>query len=558
MKLRHLLRQARLAAAVCAAVFVAQSWAYGAPQAVAGKPQAASDFKFRIAGTIVNALTGEPLARARVALSISGTAQQQIARVITSEDGRFAFTRLAAGKYSLQGAKRGFVAAAYEQHEQFWTGIVTGAGLDTENLRLQLTPLAFLSGKVLDESGEPVRQASVALYRRMTTAGLSRTFVAGRDSTDDLGYFEFPAMPPGDYFVAASGKPWYAVHARLAAQEGAPAAADVSKTLDVTYPTTYYDGAAESNDATPITAKAGDRLRIDLHLNPVPSLHLIFRPAEGTQGFGVPSFQKRVFDATETLQSVESQWVAPGVWEVSGVPAGRYTVTGRGQGNQHSGEFSLRQDGQELDLSRGEASAQVVVRIKTPPDETAPAQLFVGLRNAERRFVANQTADSSGVVTFQNLAPGHYTIVIGSQAKAYSVNRITSQAGESSGGEVEIAAGASLDLTAYLYAGVVDIEGVVKRGDKRASGIMVALVPKDPEAHLELFRRDQSDLDGSFIVRGVIPGTYTIIAVEDAWGFPWLEHGVLARYLPKGQTVNVTERMKRSVYLPEPLQVQPR
>jgi len=48
---------------------------------------------------------------------------------------------------------------------------------------------------------------------------------------------------------------------------------------------------------------------------------------------------------------------------------------------------------------------------------------------------------------------------------------------------------------------------------------MVALVPKDPESHLEMFRRDQSDLDGSFVLPRRDPGSYTIFAVEDAWGF---------------------------------------
>src|SRR5271154_5791071 len=81
---------------------------------------------------------------------------------ITSEDGRFEFTQLPAGKYALQGAKRGFIEAGYDQHEQFSTAIVTGAGLDTEHLMLRLSPFAVLSGKVFDEAGDPVRQAMVS------------------------------------------------------------------------------------------------------------------------------------------------------------------------------------------------------------------------------------------------------------------------------------------------------------------------------------------------------------------------------------------------------------
>ena len=90
------------------------------------------------------------------------------------------------------------------------------------------------------------------------------------------------------------------------------------------------------------------------------------------------------------------------------------------------------------------------------------------------------------------------------------------------------------------------------------AGVMVILVPKDPESHQELFRRDQSDLDGSFALRGVIPGTYTIVAVEDAWGFPWQQPDVLARYVKHGQSVIIPEMMQGSVHLSDPVAVQPR
>jgi len=82
------------------------------------------------------------------------------------------------------------------------------------------------------------------------------------------------------------------------------------------------------------------------------------------------------------------------------------------------------------------------------------------------------------------------------------------------------------------------------------AGVMVALVPKDPEAHLELFRRDQSDFDGTFVLRGVIPGSYTVVAVEDAWGFDWQQPGVLARYVQHGQNLIIGERMQGTVHLP--------
>jgi len=98
----------------------------------------------------------------------------------------------------------------------------------------------------------------------------------------------------------------------------------------------------------------------------------------------------------------------------------------------------------------------------------------------------------------------------------------------------------------------------VQKDGKPVAGVMVVLIPKDPLAHNDLFRRDQSDFDGTFVVRGVIPGSYTIVAVEDAWGFEWLKPGVLSRYAEHGQRLEIGPLMQRTVVLPDAVEVQGR
>ncbi|HEY6768638.1 MAG TPA: carboxypeptidase regulatory-like domain-containing protein, partial [Candidatus Sulfotelmatobacter sp.] len=514
-----------------------------------------------IAGTVVNSVTGAPLGKARITLMDTANRANMLS-VISGDDGHFEFYSLYRAKYSLQGAKRGFISAAYEQHEQFSTAIVTGASFNTENLVLRLTPLAFVSGKVIDESGEPVRKARVMLYAENHQGGMKRIERRGAEFSDDEGYYEFSALAPGNYFVSVSAKPWYAFHLSPSAPRVGSSSASATPSLDVGYPTTYNNGATDSQSATPFPLQAGDHAQVDVHLSPVPVVHLTFRVPEDQQnGPRMPQLRKRVFDTFEYVGYDGVQSTAPGVFELSGVPAGKYSVvlpdsqTGR---PKQSSEITLDMDGQELDVSHAEAMASVKLSVKMPRQAPGSQQVTMGLQDSRMRVIAANAIDAAGEVTLEGIPPGKYALVAFSQDKRYSVVRTVFSGVETSDHVLTLTAGSSLSGTVFLAVGVVNVEGFVHRGGKPSSGVMVALIPKDPQSHLDMFRRDQSDSDGSFTLPAVIPGTYTLIAVEDAWGFQWMQPDVLNRYLQHGQNLTIGELMTNTVHLPEPVEVQPR
>ena len=522
-----------------------------------GSQALAAESKFKIAGTVVNSVTGAPLGKARITLMDTANRANMLS-VITGDDGHFTFHSLYRAKYSLQGAKRGFIPAAYEQHEQFSTAIVTGPDFNTENLVFRLTPLAFLSGKVIDESGEPVRKARVWLYAENHRGGMKRIERRGADLTDDEGYYEFSALAPGNYFVSVSAKPWYALHLPPSAPRGVSSSVSATP-LDVAYPTTYNNGATDSQGATPFSLQAGDHMQVDIHLSPVPVVHLTFHVPED-QRQPMPMLQKRVFDNVENVQTEGVQSIAPGVYELSGVPAGKYSVLlpdpqpGR---PQQSSQITLDKDGQELDISRGEAMASVKLSVKIPRQSSGSQQVTIGLQDSRMRVIAAIAIDAAGDVTLESVPPGKYALVAFSPDKRYSVVRTVVSGAETSDHVLTLTPGSSLSGTVFLALGVVSVEGFVHRGGKPSSGVMVALIPKDPQSHIDMFRRDQSDSDGSFSLPAVIPGTYTLIAVEDAWGFQWLQPDVLNRYLQHGQNLTIGELMTGTVHLPDPVEVQP-
>jgi len=63
--------------------------------------------------------------------------------------------------------------------------------------------------------------------------------------------------------------------------------------------------------------------------------------------------------------------------------------------------------------------------------------------------------------------------------------------------------------------------GGAETGDSKAWPRHGGAGPQDPSLNRGLFRRDQSDSDGSFSLRDAAPGKYTVVAIEDGWELEW-------------------------------------
>ena len=87
---------------------------------------------------------------------------------------------------------------------------------------------------------------------------------------------------------------------------------------------------------------------------------------------------------------------------------------------------------------------------------------------------------------------------------------------------------------------------------------MVVLVPKNPDGNRDLFRRDQSDLDGTFDLRGVVPGSYIVLAIENGWDLDWSQPSVIAAYLQKGRKIEMGNQPEKPMNIAEPIEVQAR
>src|SRR4029077_20475128 len=98
-------------------------------------------------------------------------------------------------------------------------------------------------------------------------------------NTDQDGNYHFNHLPPATYFVVVTAQPWYAMYARMLPQQttdGTSTIPDGDANLDVAFPLTYYSGATDEGDATPLPLVPGDHFVADMTLNTTPAMHLQF------------------------------------------------------------------------------------------------------------------------------------------------------------------------------------------------------------------------------------------------------------------------------------------
>ncbi len=522
----------------------------------------------RISGMVVDAMNGQPIVHAQVSISAQGVRDSgQSQSVVTEEDGRFVFENLAAGHYTLFARRRGYLQQFYKQHEQFSTAIIVGPELNTENLRFEMKPDASISGQVLDETSEPVRNAQVMLFRHGVALGRRSNWQENSVQTDDLGRFRFRHLVPATYFVGVSATPWYAqrvVHLRETRSDssGQTTIRDVANgepELDVVYPITFFPNAPDITGAAPITLHSGDAETTDLRLQPVPSLHVIVRTASAAASPGDFAENENVWaqvtqvvaDGVQMGVQASNAQIAPGVLEISGLPPGRFNL--RVNSNKNGETVTRSEDVQlggdsEVTLSEANPSGTVsgIATLESGVAQVPAPMIQLRARATGERFMARAEQSGEFSLKDQTVPPGTYDVLV-VQPAAMAVKSMSASGAKVSGRSVEIAGGQDVRLNIVLSEGTGRVAGVALKDGKPMDGVMIVLVPEVPVHNLVLFRRDQSDSDGSFALPGVHPGKYTVVAIENGWELEWLTPGVLEKYLAGGEVVQVTASAKIEV-----------
>lgn len=528
------------------------------PVIAQNKPATASNAgSYRIAGTVVNVTTGEPIQRA-VVFALGQDDNHSIASVVSDAHGHFALEGLAAAKYPLSASKRGFRTALYDDHEGYNTAIVTGSDQDTTHLIFFLVPGAVLQGVVSGDGGDPVEGARVGLFEKPRHPTQNdRITLLETSVTDDTGAYEFGNLADGDYLVAVFARPWYAMYGPSGGS-ASNVVSDASAQLDVAYPITYFDSTTDEASATTISLAKGSREEVDINLHAVPALRIaVDAPRREDGRLARPELQQIVFGAPIPAENVGIfARVKGGTTEFNGLPPGHYELTAGDP--PHIVELNATES-RQVDSDQGSAMVAVTGTLRMqrggmPPEDAhiilwpqegaaSHANFDNNVHNARFRF--DGVAPGSWLVRVQNDGMLMPVLAVGAGAAAHAGNTFTVR-------------DQPINLVVILGEETARIDGFARKDSKGFAGAMIVLVPKHAGNLEALARRDQSDSDGSFSLRNVVPGQYTIVAIEDGWELDWMQPGVLARYLPGGTAVTVNDSSEDLVHLAGPVVVQPR
>jgi len=533
---------------------------------------------YRIAGTVVNAATGEPVRRATVAV-LSEEDSHTVEAVESDSEGHFALAGLAAAKFQLTASKRGFRTAFYDEHEEYSTAIVTGEGQDTSGLRFRLTPGATLHGVVTGDGGDPVEGATVMLFERPRAHGRApgpgeRATRTNTTTTDDTGAYDFDNLPAGEYAAAVMADPWYAVHSSRtgANTAGRPRTEnDAAAALDVAYPITFFDSTTDEGSATRIVLAGGVREEADINLHAVPALHLVVETPRRQDGSIARTELRQTIFGIEAFSAIAGiqDAMRTGTVEFTGVAPGHYELT---QGDPPRIADLDANGSQQVDPGLGTPTVSVSGALRAAPGFVLPDGLSVTLNSLDGgRGQLLHANCIRGAFNFASVPPGTWELEAGAPGRTLPISSVTVGNRVHAGNQVTVP-DRPVQVVATVSLGETRVEGFARRvraaGDRSAgagaaegkgqAGAMVVLVPKEPAAFRALVRRDQSDSDGSFSLHDVAPGQYTVVAIEDGWDLDWTRPEVIGRYLSQGIAVTVTERQGKLVRLSKPVPVESR
>ena len=196
-----------------------------------------------IRGRVTAGDTGRPLRRAQI--RVSSLEFPQGRTTSTNVRGEYELKDLPAGRYTINIGRSGYLPMQYGQRQYGELGkpLQVDEARVIEKLDFALPRAGVLSGRITDETGEPVSGVTIWVMRTEYFRGRRRAVPVGSSvATDDTGQYRVHSIPPGEYTVMAWLRDTWV-------------AGPQKQTFG--YATSYYPGTASYADAVKVKVGVG-------------------------------------------------------------------------------------------------------------------------------------------------------------------------------------------------------------------------------------------------------------------------------------------------------------
>lgn len=470
-----------------------------------------------ISGTVLSASTGEPLRKAHADLSLQGVRQEPIVAV-TDDAGHFSIENIQPGRYMLFVEHPSYVQQQYGQDKPRSPGevITLEGGQKITDLVFRLQQCAAMSGRVIDETGQPIEGVHVEVMRRTYYGGKPQLSDTADAMTDDRGEYRIFDIDPGRYIIRAT----YAENDVYGNPGAGPG---------VAYVPLYYPNTIDFAAATPLVLKGADEISgIDFSLagSVTKAYEVSGRIVNGVTGHSGPGLQVTLHPQ-DTGGLALIPLMAPvnprdGTFDFPEVLPGDYQITAMWNDNGQRHATSE-------DISVGEGGVPNISLTITPGIEISGRVALEGVRDASNMSVIlaatmgsfgappRAAVQADGTFVLKDVTDGDYKLRIASQCSQCYIKAVTSGDTDLPGGDLRIGSDSRPSSISIVYSGnTAEVAGTVAdSGSAPAVGAFVVLVPAaDMPNRDDRFETSTTDQYGHFDVRGVVPGHYDVFALD--------------------------------------------
>lgn len=456
-----------------------------------------------IDGVVVNATTGEPIPRARV------TAMGMGGQTATSADntGKWQFAGLACGQTQIMATRPGFIQGSLGQPRigSAFRPVILATDAPVHDAKILLAPQAVVTGKVLDEQGDPMMNVIITAMVARVVEGRRAFQNQATTNTNDLGEYRLAGLAAGKYIVCAHFNDVF-IHV--------DGPTDSTRLEERCYPGPVEAGAASAMEI------AGSNTRVDFTLTRVPAVK-IRGTLTGAPGKGVSvSLYKRAALMSSRI-GLPANMKPDGMFEIRGVTPGSYVLSADfwDGGKRLVARHPVEVGGADIDdvnvrLEPG-FSVTGTVRMESKQGTPVEARRFnLSLRSSDPMAGGGQLVWSKGMDSFtiNELTPGSYRLDI-SPNGPYYLKSATLAGRDISKEEIPISQSAG-PVEVVLSDDTGSVGGQVEDSDAKPASCWVMLLPADERA-LRQPRNFMSGADGRFTVANIAPGEYKVYAWDD-------------------------------------------